>query len=132
MPKDDTFLSVTVGPFILALAAQNVIEVCQDVAMATFLSRPEGDAPLLDLSELLLGERRVALPFVAVVESDAHTAAFGVDKVGHLHRGDAHVFSHIPPLGLLWPELFSFAMRHDDGLLFVLDPAALIARAFSF
>lgn len=127
MGAEDTYLELAVGPFALALAAQRVLQVLQDVRVGPTVSVRGAEVPFADLAFLFGGSVRVEVPFMIAVEHERRVVGVGVDRVGHLRRRDAPTLHHVPGFGLAAPALFAGAVRDGERLLLVLEPGALVA-----
>lgn len=120
-----TYLDLAVGRFRLALRADSVLGVLQDLATDAPV-RFRGTAfPLVDLAASMSGERRDRVPFAVVLETDAGRIAAGVDAVGHLNPGHTPTLRAIPRFGLQQPELFDGVLTDERGLLLILKPASI-------
>jgi len=127
MGLEDTYLELAVGRYALALAAQRVVLVLQDVPTAPTITVHGADVPFADLATVFGGAPRPTVPFLIAVEHERRVAGIGVDRVGHLRRRDAPTLHHVPSFGLTVPQLFAGAVRDGERLLLVVDPGALVA-----
>jgi len=127
MGAEDTYLELAVGPFALALAAQRVLLVLQDVRLAPTISVHGAEVPFADLARVFGRGPRAEVPFMIAVEHERVVVGIGVDRVGHLRRRDAPTLHHVPAFGLTTPGLFAGAVRDGERLLLVLEPGALVA-----
>jgi hypothetical protein len=124
-----TFLDVSVGPYELALLASVVLAVQYEVPYTPVVELRGRRIPLVDLFDSFALGRRTILPYVVAFEVDGRDAAVGVDRVGHLGRGEAPRPIAVPPFGLREPRLFLGAMKADQRLVLVLNPAGLFGLA---
>jgi hypothetical protein len=116
---EESYLDLRVGPYLLALRAAFVHGV-----------HPGGHdlgIPSCDLAALFGAPPRPAAPFFVVTLGGSPLLALGCDGVGHL-RGVSGKAVPLPRLGLLAPEVFEGAVRHEGRLLLVLAPAAVARR----
>jgi len=127
MGLEDTYLELAVGPFALALAAQRVVLVLQDVRTAPAVKVRDAQVPFVDLAAVFGGAPRPEVPFMIAVEHDRDIVGVGIDRVGHLRRRDAPTLHHVPAFGLAVPELFAGAVRDGERLLLVVEPARLVS-----
>jgi len=127
MGLEDTYLELAVGPYALALAAQRVVLVLQDVPVTPAVTVREAAVPFADLAAVFGMAPRAAVPFMIAVEHERRVVGVGVDRVGHLRRRDAPTLHHVPGFGLTVPELFAGAVRDGERLLLVVDPARLVS-----
>jgi hypothetical protein len=121
-----TFLDLAVGRFRLALRADCVLGVLNDVSIDEPVHFRGATFRLVDLGALMVGEHRDRVPFAVAVETDAGRIAAGVDAVGHLNPGQAPKVRALPSFGLQTPELFDGVLTDERGLLLILRPSSIV------
>ncbi|MBI5510045.1 MAG: chemotaxis protein CheW [Deltaproteobacteria bacterium] len=123
-----TFLELVVGPFRVAILADQVRHVIADVDLDADLDDDGERLRLVDLHALFLKATRPRAPFAVVLQTERTRIAVAVDRLVHLRLPDPAPIA-VPRLGLRAPALFPNAERDAKGVLLLLDVDQLAAAA---
>jgi hypothetical protein len=123
--SEHTYIEVRVGSYRLALRAERAFGVLTDVLAGDVTPFRGERLPVIDLSAVFDGARRLVVPFALAIESSrGERALIGVDEVSH-QRFVGHA-EPMPKLGLLRPDIFEGAVRRGRDLVLVLAPHVLV------